>query len=317
MIERDRGQAGAHLPSDIDRPFTARALDWSRNAHSVTASDARRQARTRGVSKNESIMHTLPQTAWIRCLWIMTLILGATAAQAAPDEITVFSDDIQSAGTLGLAMHLNYVPSGPREPAFDGARPSGGATRLMPEITYGLGHGWETALHLPASRSSGENFRSDGVKLRFKYVSQRNDARDDARAGFFWGGNIELARFSRRFAEVATSLELKAIGGWRGGGWLVLGNLNVDRELGSDASRHWGLHPSAKLAYSVTDRLALGIERYHDLDRLHRAQSNERINYLVADWAGKRASINFGVGKGFGAEADRWVVKAVIGFALE
>jgi hypothetical protein len=93
--------------------------------------------------------------AW--CLW-------SAAAHAAPEEIIVFIDDIQPRGTYGLALHGNYVPSGPREPAHEGARVSNRATRLMPEITYGIGHGWETALHLPVSRSGGEGFRSDGVK---------------------------------------------------------------------------------------------------------------------------------------------------------
>ncbi len=234
--------------------------------------------------------------------------LAAGPALAAPEEISVFGSDIQASGTLGLAVHASYVPSGLRSAEYDGQRVSNRTSRVMPEIAYGLGRGWETALHFPLARSGGEFFRADGVKWRFKYVPEGSADTQ----GLFWGANVEWAWLSRRLAESPHGLEFKAIAGWRAGRWLLLGNANVRRAFGRDAAHTWSLEPSAKLAYEINDGLSIGIERYHDLDRVSRPRSTEHVHYLVTDFNVKGFAVNFGVGRGSGEGADRWVIKAIV-----
>lgn len=232
----------------------------------------------------------------------------ATPVRAAPEEISVFGADIQATGTLGLAVHASYVPSGWRIAEYDGQRLSHRTTRVMPELAYGLGRGWETALHFPLSRSGGEFFRGDGAKWRFKYVPEGSAERQ----GLFWGANAEWAWLGRRLAESPHGVEFKAVAGWRGGRWLVLGNANVRRAFGRDATHTWTLEPSAKIAYEVQEGWSVGVERYHDLDRVSRPRSTEHVHYVATDFTVKGFAVNFGVGRGSGEGADRWVVKTIV-----
>lgn len=233
---------------------------------------------------------------------------GTASVRAAPEEISVFGPDIQAVGTSGLAIHASYVPSGLRTAEYDGQRIAHRATRIMPELAYGLGRGWETALHLPISRSGSEFFRADGAKWRFKFVPEGSAERE----GPFWGANLEWAWLSRRLAESPHGVEFKAIAGWRAGRWLLLGNANVRRAFGRDAAHTWSLEPSAKLAYEIREGLSIGLERYHDLDRVSRPRSTEHVHYLVTDVAVSGLAVNFGVGRGSGEGADRWGVKAIV-----
>lgn len=127
---------------------------------------------------------------------------------------------------------------------------------------------------------------------------------------------MELAQFSRRLSEARTHLELKAIGGWRAGPWLLAGNVNVRRNFGREATRAWRFAPSAKLTYEIGDGLAIGFERYHELDRVGRPSSLERVNYLVTDVTIKGVALNFGVSQGSGEGADKWVAKFIVGMHL-
>lgn len=238
----------------------------------------------------------------------VALAVCTSSVRAAPEEISVFGPDIQASGTSGLAVHASYVPSGLRTAEYDGQRIAHRATRIMPELAYGLGHGWETALHFPISRSGSEFFRTDGAKWRFKFVPPGSADRE----GLFWGANLEWAWLSRRLAESPHGLEFKAIAGWRAGRWLLLGNANVRRAFGRDAAHTWSLEPSAKIAYEVQPGWSVGLERYHDLDRVSRPRSTEHVHYLATDFTVKGFAVNFGVGRGSGEGADRWVVKTIV-----
>jgi len=226
---------------------------------------------------------------------------------AAPEEITVFTDDIQAPRTFGLTLHGSHVPAryrAARDPDARGATPG---TRLMPEVAFGLGSGWETALHVPVSHSSGSTLRSDGAKLRLKYVPESAGPRT-----WFWGGNVEIARFARHLDEHRHKLELKLIGGWRGGPWLVAGNINTHRGLTGDDDKAWSLSPSAKVTYALRDTLAIGVERYHDMGHVRNAATGARLNFVVADFSIAGFAVNAGIGRGEGERTDRWAFKAVV-----
>jgi hypothetical protein len=74
-----------------------------------------------------------------------------------------------------------------------------------------------------------------------------------------------------------------------------------------------------KVARTVTERLALGLEYYSGLGALNHLQSfSEQDNTLYAamDLDMKAWTLNFGVGRGLTSDADRWTVKAIFGFAF-
>ena len=66
---------------------------------------------------------------------------------------------------------------------------------------------------------------------------------------------------------------------------------------------------AAKLAYRAWDRNAFGIELYRDA-------GHSRTAYLA--WDGKlgASDINVGIGRGVGANAERWVLKTVYEIAF-
>lgn len=236
----------------------------------------------------------------------LATITAPLSAQAAGEEIQVFVDDIQEKGKWGYQMHASYVMSGPNMPTYPGGRVSERTLRLMPEMTYGLGNGFETALHFPLARSPGNSFfQSDGFKIRLKYVP--TTLGDE---GLFYGANLEYAKLARRLNEEREIIELKGILGWQKGPWLLATNLNLGKGLGSGGEHD--VTSSLKIGYKINEDLMIGMERYDDLS-LKRARSVEKVDYLIVDWETNGWIVNFGYGQGRGKESDRRLVKAVIG----
>jgi hypothetical protein len=78
--------------------------------------------------------------------------------------------------------------------------------------------------------------------------------------------------------------------------------------------RYYGT-PALKVARSVNDWAALGFEYYLDLGQITHllpyAQQSHML-FIAADIDLKPWAFNFGVGRRFGDDADRWTVKAIL-----
>jgi len=242
------------------------------------------------------------------------LALGPAAAHAAPEEIQVYMDERGAPGEVGLDIHNNYVLSGDSELDYPGQRQSPHQFRITPEFALGLSDHFELGAYLPlAAIDYHGRFTVDGVKFRLKYVGSERDA------SWFWGANFEIGRVRHALDPNPYNAEFKLIGGMRSGRWTLAANANMDFTVSGPAAAPASLEIATKASYAVTTGFSLGVENYNgvgEFKRLGRLGSSEQSTYLVADTHVGKWDLNLGVGRGYGANRDRWTVKAIIGVPL-
>lgn len=214
----------------------------------------------------------------------LLLVLGCATTYAAPNEIKVFTDELARYREHTLETHVNKANTGP--------------LRVMPEYSYGIWHDWEISFQLPFASTTSEGYRGE-----LQYIAPHDDDR-----GLYWGINMEVARVARRDEPEFWNVEVIPILGWRGGRWHLAANPGFERPV-SGADRSTTATPAAKVAYRAWAKNDFGFEYYRD---------NENSHSLYIAWDGKigKSDINIGVGRGSGAESDRWVVKAIYEFAF-
>jgi hypothetical protein len=238
----------------------------------------------------------------------------ASPALAAPEEIQVYMDELNARGEVGLDVHVNNVLRGDGATDYPGAQSSLHRTRITPEFSLGLGSGFELGAYLPlATLGPDATPRVDGWKMRLKWLAPRKEE------GFYWGANWELGRVGHALDINPWNSEVKLIGGWRRGKWVVGANANIDFVVSGPQPSPASLEIATKLGYKLTPRLMLGVENYNGMGEfksLGHLPANEHGTYLVADASIGRWDVNFGIGKGYGANADHLVMKMVIGVPI-
>lgn len=213
-------------------------------------------------------------------------------------------------GQFGVDIHNNFVPAGSVPTTYDGEQPAGHVYRLTPEFYYGLAESVELGLYALSTHAASDGTHFDGTKLRVKFVAPHDPER-----GPFWGVNLEVGDTSRRVSETPWNSELKGIAGWRSGAWLIAVNPNIDWSL----SAHGGpatLEVDLKVARSVSPATQVGIETYNEfgpLDAMQPLNRNSKTLYVVVDHDFGRVDLNAGVGRGITTDADRWVLKLIVG----
>jgi hypothetical protein len=241
---------------------------------------------------------------------LLSASLFSSARAALPDEIQVYTDDLEEPGARGVELHINTTPRGNRTQQFPGEVVTHHGLRVTSEISWGIAPGWDWGLYLPFVHSGdGSNYFA-GPKLRLKWVPLRPA---EGSAGMFAGINIEVAFVQRRFEEARRTMEIRPIIGYRNDDWLISFNPIVDMDLRGEQQRVLVFEPSLKVARNIGGENALGFEYYADFGRLSDfAPTKEQSHnlYLVLDT--KR--VNFGVGYGFTGASDRWTVKAIVSF---
>lgn len=255
---------------------------------------------------------TQPSTHVIRALVAgVTLVLVAAApCRAASEEIQVYTDDLSAPGQFGLDVHNNFVISGADAPTYPGELPPHHVYRLTPEFYYGLTKTLELGLYVLTTKGPQDNGRIEGGKIRLKYIAPH-----DANAGFFWGLNLEAGRTSKRVSDLPWNAQLKGIMGYRSGPWTIAANPNLDWSL----SKHSGPVTASldmKIAYAMTSKTSIGFESYNELGPLSHLQAldrNSKTLYAVIDQKIGGIDINAGLGRGLTDDADRWVLKFIVG----
>ena len=238
------------------------------------------------------------------------LLFFGRAWAALPDEIQVYTDDLEARGEVGVELHVNTTPSGRSAPDYAGEVTPYHGLRITPEISTGLAPGWDAGVYLPFVRSAEGTSYLAGVKFRLKWLPLKPE---EGAAGGFAGVNGEIAFVDQRFEESGRKAELRPIVGYRGGGWLVSFNPILGASLAEPQKGVVSFAPALKVSRSVGERSALGLEYYADLGRLSNFDSpseQQHTLYAVLDtpW------LNFGIGRGLNAATDRWTVKAIISF---
>jgi hypothetical protein len=241
----------------------------------------------------------------------------APAWSVLPDEIQVYTDDINERGEFGLELHVNTTPSAGSAPQFTGEVTSSHGLRVTPELSWGLTRTVELGLYLPFDRDGDDRLLFAGPKFRVKWLPLKPAEGD---TGLFAGLNWEYAMLNRNFETATRTLELRPIIGWRGREWLLAANPVLDWNLnGPEHSERPDFNPSVKVARTVVEGIALGLEYYGDLGPLGRPlprAEQAHTLYVAMETTRTPVPLHFAIGRGLKDDADKWTVKAILEFSF-
>jgi hypothetical protein len=248
---------------------------------------------------------------------LLLAIAAAPAHAVLPDEIQVYTDDINAPGERALELHLNTTPSGGRPASFPGEVTTQHGLRVTPEFSWGLTRTVEAGLYLPFERDGDDRLLFAGPKFRLKWLPLQPG---EGGTGWFAGLNWEYAMLNRNFETATRTLELRPIIGWRGRDWLLAANPVVDWNLnGPERSGRPDFSPAFKVARNVAAGVALGVEYYADLGPLGRplpgAQQSHTL-YFAIETTRTPVPLHFAIGRGLKDDADKWTVKAILEFSF-
>lgn len=249
----------------------------------------------------------LPLITALACL--LSAVLPAHAALQ--DEVQVYDDSLNSRGEWGLELHLNTTPRGRTVADYPGEVLTHHGLRFTPELSYGLGHGLEAGLYLPAAINANGHADLAGLKLRLKWLPfETVDGH-----GAFGGVNVELSKLAQRYSLSRWSAEARFIAGWRSADWLLAANPTLGFDLSDgQAGGRPGFSLGLKAARRVLEGVAAGLELYSDSGPLGRPlpwQMQDNRVFVALDIDRKPWVLNLGVGRGLTDAADRWTVKAI------
>ena len=230
-----------------------------------------------------------------------------------PDEIQVYADDINAPGEFGLELHVNATPKGRSTPDFPNEVTPHHGLRVTPELSLGLTKTLEAGSYLPATRDAGGRVLFGGPKLRLKWLPLRPP--EDG-AGWFAGLNGEYSWLNPNFEPETRRFELRPIIGWKNADWLFAANPVLDWALnGPERGGRPEFNPSLKVARTVAEGLALGLEYYAGLGPLGRplpGGEQSRTLYVALEWERGPIPLHFGIGRGLNGATDDWTVKAIL-----
>ncbi len=233
------------------------------------------------------------------------------AADQVHDEIQVYNAEIADVGQWTLEQHLNYAARGQTQPEVPGGFTSNHSLQGTPEFAYGITDWWEGGFYVPFAADSGQ-FLSDGAKIRTLFVTP-----DAAKRSFFYGVNFELGYELPRFASTPWGLEVRPIIGVRNAEWEFIVNPIVDFSFGSASEADFA--PAVRLARNLGEDRYVGLEYYADFgkigDFLPLPQQSQQL-FAVTDFKVGTVDVELGAGYGFTPGSDRFVLKAILGYAF-
>ena len=257
------------------------------------------------------------RVARIAGLTASLLYVSAPPVHAAlPDEIQVYTGDINAPGEFGLELHLNTTPSGIAEPSYPKEVTTPHGWRATAEFSYGLTPSVELGLYVPTSLTRDNTYYVTGPKLRVKWMP----VRPEDGVGQFAGLNVELAHVATRFEQSQQAAELRPIYGFQNERWLWAINPVLDWNLsGPERSGVPEIAPAFKVARTVATGVRTGVEYYAGLgrvDHLLPLHEQQHTLFLAFDVDRKPFVFNFGIGRGLTRSTDRWTFKWILEIPL-
>ena len=237
---------------------------------------------------------------------------SALCADQVHDEIQVYNAEIADIGQWTIQQHLNYAFVGQSQPEVPGGFASNHALQGTPELAYGITKWWEIGFYLPFA-INGDGVLSDGAKIRNLFVVP-----DAAKRSFFYGVNFELGYETPKFSATPWTLEIRPIIGVRNKEWEFIVNPIVDLSFGSSQGEADFL-PAVRLARNLGQDRFVGLEYYADFgkigDFLPLKQQSQQL-FVVTDFKVDKIDVQLGTGFGFTPGSDRFIVKAIFGYAF-
>jgi len=242
-------------------------------------------------------------------LFALTMIASAEVMAASADEIQVYDEAINNTGELNVDVHINYVSSGIKNPAYAGEIPAHHSFRMTPEFAYGFSNNLEGGLYIPVLRDADGVWYSELARVRLKYIG------DNREQGLYWGINFELGPSTIRTSEERWNLETRPILGYKTDNW----NVTVNPILGltlSGNSHVPGFSPAFKVSRMATEKTWFSIEHYSDFGETNQMKSISQETYLTADTEILGHGVNIGVGHGWTGESNDTTIKAIVNIPL-
>jgi hypothetical protein len=234
------------------------------------------------------------------------------AADQVHDEIQVYNAEIADVGQWTIEQHLNYAPFGQTQSEVPGGFSSNHSLQGTPEFAYGITDWWEGGFYLPFAVDGAGQFLSDGAKLRTLFVTP-----NAAQRSFFYGVNFELGYELPRFSPTPGELEIRPIIGVRNSDWEFIVNPIVDVSLNSTGEADFA--PAIRLARNLGNDRYVGLEYYADFGRIGDflpPQQQSQELFAVTDFKLSKIDVELGAGYGFTPGSDRFVLKAILGYAF-
>lgn len=247
-------------------------------------------------------------------LLAICLILS-TDVFAAPDEIEVYTQELNAPGEFGMEQHVNYSLKGTKTPDYPGQMTTHHVTQITPEFSYGLTKNLEAGMYLPVAITPDGDTFLNAFRLRLKYIASRSDEES-----LFYGLNVELSRNSSRTSDSISEVEFRPIIGYRDIRWLVSFNPIMNMGLAANVTHQPRFDPAFKLTHSMGEGIHGGVEyygAYGSLTHLLPSYQREHSIYAVTDVSTRRFDFNFGIGRGFVNAADTWVMKGIFAVPFE
>jgi hypothetical protein len=237
---------------------------------------------------------------------------AAFGADEVHDEIQVYNAEIADIGQWTIQQHLNYAFVGQSHWEVAGGFASNHALQGSPELAYGITKWWEIGFYVPFA-VNGDGILSDGAKIRNLFVVP-----DAAKRSFFYGVNFELGYELPNFSVTPWTLEIRPIIGVRDKEWEFIVNPIVDLSFGSSHGEA-DFAPAVRLARNLGQNRFIGLEYYADFgkigDFLPLKQQSQQL-FAVTDFKVNKIDVELGTGFGFTPGSDRFIVKAILGYAF-
>jgi hypothetical protein len=237
---------------------------------------------------------------------------SASAADQVHDEIQVYNAEIAGVGQWTVEQHLNYAATGQTQPDVPGGFASNHSLQGTPEFAYGITDWWEGGFYIPFAVDGQSQLLSDGAKIRSLFVTP-----DAAKRNFFYGVNFELGYEMPRFSPKPWGLEIRPIIGVRNTDWEFIVNPIVDLSFGSGGEADF--IPALRLARNLGQNRYIGLEYYADYGKigsfLSMQQQSQQL-FAVTDFKVSTVDVELGAGYGFTPGSDRFVLKAILGYAF-
>jgi hypothetical protein len=134
--------------------------------------------------------------------------------------------------------------------------------------------------------------------------------------------SAEIGYQQRSFSVDTWTLELRPIIDKQWERWYVSINPVLDRAItGDNVKNGFEFSPAAKISYSVTPKVALGLEYYGALGpvtHFDSARDQQHQLFPVIDLdLGPKWEFNFGIGFGLTPSTDRLTIKMILGYRFD
>jgi len=235
------------------------------------------------------------------------LLIGLASGLAAQEnyEIQVYASPTVAPRHLMVELHSNYTFQGERN-VVNGVNPTDNALHETLELTYGINDWFETGFYVFTSARSGEGWQWVGDHIR---------PRVRAPDALGWPVGVSLSMevgYQRRsYSEDTWTWEIRPILDKQWGRWYVSVNPTLEKALhGANASAGFAFAPNAKVSYSATEKVALGVEYYGSLGpgpAQHQIVPALDLT-LSPDW-----EFNAGAAFGLTHATDRFLFKVILG----